>query len=318
MARYERYPEIEPLAIRHLQVSPLHNLYIEEVGNPNGLPVIYLHGGPGVGTLPHYRRFFDPALFHVILFSQRGCLPSSPAGELAENDTQHLVEDIEAIRKLFGIERWIVFGGSWGSTLALAYAIRHTEHVSGLVLRGIFLGRQRELDWMYREGGAGRIFPETWQKFNEFIPAVERGDLVLAYQKRLLDPDPQVHFAAAHAWNDWEGSIISLLPGESEPMPDFVSLAMAKIENHYMVQHLFFERDNYLLEEAHKLREIPCHIVQGRYDMICPAESALALAHELPQANLHIVPDAGHSGSEPGNTSELIAAMLDLHRVLTA
>ena len=253
MIIYSRYPEIEPFAIRHLQVSALHNLYIEEVGNTNGLPVIYLHGGPGSGVQPNYRRFFDPALFHVILFAQRGSLPSTPTGEVAENDTWHLVDDIEAIRALFGIDRWIVFGGSWGSTLALTYAIKHPTHVSGLVLRGIFLGRQRELDWMYHDG-ASRVFPENWQKFSEFIPQMERDDLVFAYQRRLFDTDPKVHLPAARSWNEWEGSILSLLPGEPTPTTDEASLAMARIECHYMDHHLFFEADDYLLREVHRLR----------------------------------------------------------------
>lgn len=309
---YPCYPEIEPFAVHQLSVSPLHTLYVEEVGNPRGLPVIYLHGGPGGGTRPHYRRYFDPNLFHVILFSQRGSVPSIPTGEVIDNDTWHLVEDIEAIRNSFGIERWIVFGGSWGSTLALAYAIKYPAQVSALVLRGIFLGRQRELDWTYRDG-ASRIFPEAWQKFNAPISPAERSDLVIAYHQRLFDSDPGVHLPAAQNWNDWEESLISLLPAEPKPTTDEVTLSSARIENHYMFNHLFFASDDYLLHEAHRLQGISCHIVQGRYDMICPAESAITLAGELPQAHLHLVPDAGHSGSEPGIVSELIAAMLELH-----
>ena len=308
---YTRYPEIEPYAIHHLKVSALHTLYIEEVGTPQGIPVIFLHGGPGVGTQPNYRRFFDPDLFHVILFSQRGTIPSTPVGEVRENDTWRLVADIEAIRALLGIERWIVFGGSWGSTLALAYALKHPAPVSALVLRGIFLGNQRELDWLYRDG-VSHIFPEGWQEFNDFIPPEEWDDLVTAYHRRLFNPDPQVHLPAAYAWGKWEGSLLSLLPEEPAPLEDEAALSMAQVECHYMINHLFFESDNYLLHSAHRLKEIPCHIVQGRYDMVCPAESALALACELPQAQLHLVPDAGHSSGEPGITSELIAAMLDL------
>ena len=312
----QRFPEIEPYATRRLKVSALHTLYIEEVGNPRGLPVIFLHGGPGIGILPSYRRTFDPAKFHVLLFSQRGAPQSTPAAEVRENDTWSLVEDIETIRKEFGIERWIVFGGSWGSTLALAYALRHGEHVAGMVLRGIFLGRQRELDWMYREGGASRFHPDEWQEFEAFIPAAERDDLVKAYHQRLFDPDAQVHQAAAWRWALWEDNLGTLLPGAPTPFTDESALALARLECHYMYHHLFLENDDYLLREAHRLAEIPCHIVQGRYDMICPIESALALAHELPQAQVHIVADAGHSSSEPGNTSELIAALASLSQEL--
>ena len=310
---YSRYPEIDPFAVHSLSVSALHTLYVEEVGTPSGIPVIFLHGGPGIGVLPSYRRFFDPKIFHVILFSQRGAVPSTPAGEVQENDTWALVEDIETIRERFDIDRWIVFGGSWGSTLALAYALRHPTRVMGLVLRGIFLGRQRELDWLYREG-ASRFFPEHWQNFFNYIPSAEQGDLITAYHKRLFDPDARVHMPAAWSWVTWEDRLGTLLPGAPTPFTDESALAMARIECHYMYNHLFFESDDYLLREAHRLAGIPCHIVQGRYDMICPAESALALAHELPQAHLHLVLDAGHSSSEPGNTSELIAAMLSLSR----
>ena len=312
---YTRYPEIEPFAVHHLSVSALHTLYVEEVGNPNGIPVVFLHGGPGVGAQPHYRCFFDPELFHVILFSQRGCIPSTPVGEVRENDTARLVEDIEAIRSLFGIKRWIVFGGSWGNTLALVYALKHPDCVSALVLRGIFLGSQRELDWLYR-GGVSHIFPEGWQVFSNYIPAAEQDDLVTAYHRRLFNPDPLVHLPAAYHWRNWEGSLLKLLPDEPDPLDDEAPLSMARIECHYMVNHLFLESDDYLLRSAHQLKDIPCHIVQGRYDMVCPAESALALAHELPQAQLHLVQGAGHSSSEPGITSELIAAMLELSRMV--
>lgn len=303
-----RFPPIEPFAIHHLAVSPLHTLYIEEIGNPDGMPVIFLHGGPGIGVLPTYRQFFDPLLFHVILFSQRGANLSTPAGEVLENDTWHLVEDIEKIRRFFGIEQWIVFGGSWGSTLALTYAIKHKEHVSALVLRGIFLGRQRELDWLYR-AGASHFFPTAWQDFNDFIPAAERKDLVTAYHRRIFDPDPQIHLPAAWAWVLWEDHLGTLLPGEPTPFTNSTALSMARIENHYMVNHLFFEQDDYLLAQAPQLKGIPCHIVQGRYDMICPIETAWELSKALLNADLHIVPDAGHTSSEPGITSELIAAM---------
>jgi len=308
----QRFPPIEPFAVHQLKVSDLHTLYVEEVGNPKGIPVIFLHGGPGVGTLPPYRQFFDPQEFHVILFSQRGCPPSSPLGEIRENDTWRLVEDIEALREKFEISRWIVFGGSWGSTLALAYALEHPDRTAALVLRGIFLGRQRELDWIYKEGGVSRIFPEAWQKFNDLIPVAEQSDLVAAYHKRIFDPNPSVHLPAAWSWVTLEDSIGTLLPSEPTPFTDETALSMARIECHYMINHLFFKEDDYLLKKAHELKGIPCDIVQGRYDMICPAESAIALANEMPQARLHLVADAGHASGEPGNTSALIAAMQDL------
>jgi len=311
-----RFPPLEPAAIHHLAVSPLHTLYIEEIGNPNGKPVIYLHGGPGVGILPHYRRFFDPELFHGFLFSQRGAFPSTPVGDITENNTWHLVEDIEAIRQHFGIEQWIVFGGSWGSTLALTYALKHAERVSALVLRGIYLGSKRENDWLYKDGGVSRIFPEAWQDFIASIPEWERPDIVAAYHRRIFDPDVKIHLPAAWAWVTWEDRIGTLLPAEPTPFTDESALAMARIECHYMYSHLFFERDDYLLQEAPKLAGIPTHIVQGRYDMICPCETVFALAEKLPQAKLHIVPDAGHSGSEPGTASELINALAELNQTL--
>ncbi len=308
---FSRYPQIEPYAVHHLAVSQRHTLYIEEVGNPKGIPVVFLHGGPGVGTLPPYRQFFDPELFHVILFSQRGAYPSTPLGEIEENDTWHLIEDIETIRAHFGIKRWIVFGGSWGSTLALAYALEHPQSVSALVLRGIFLGLQWELDWLYREG-ASHIFPEAWNDFIDPIPEPERNDLINAYYKRIFDADPAVHLPAAWSWVLWEDRIGTLLPGKPTPFTNESALAMAKIECHYMFNHLFFKTDDYLLKAVHQLAGIPCHIVQGRYDIICPAESAILLKKALPQANLHLVLDSGHASAEPGNTSALIESMLDL------
>jgi proline iminopeptidase len=312
MAGFSFYPEIEPFDVHHLKVSDLHTLYIEEVGNPEGIPVVYLHGGPGAGLQAKYRRFFDPQIFRVILYGQRGSVPSDPLGEVRENTTQLLIEDIETIREHFKIEQWIVFGGSWGSTLALAYALEHTQRVSALVLRGIYLGNQRQNDWLYKDG-AGRLFPEQWQKFSGFIPEAERGDLVSAYYRRLMDDDPTVHLPAARAWTDWEGSLIHLVPeAESELLPDDVILSMARVECHYMYNDLFFPEDDYLLHSVHKLNAIPCFIVQGRYDVICPAEAAVALAAELPQARLNIVPTGAHSGSEPEMASRLIEAMLEL------
>lgn len=306
-----KFPEIQPYAIHHLAVSELHTLYIEEVGNPKGIPVVFLHGGPGIGVLPSYRRFFDPEVFRAILFSQRGANLSTPPGEIHENDTWHLVEDIEKIRASLGIQRWIVFGGSWGSTLALAYALKHPQSTAALVLRGVFLGLQWELDWMYKDG-ASHVFPEAWEEFIAPIPESEREDLVSAYYKRIFDVDPAIHLPAAWRWVLWEDRIGTLLPGKPTPFTDDTALSMARIECHYMFNHLFFKSDDYLLKEAHHLQAIPCHIIQGRYDMICPPESAFSLAKELPKARMHLVLDAGHSSSEPGIASELIAAMLEL------
>ena len=313
---HTRYPMPEPFAVHQLPVSDIHTLYVEEICNPKGIPVIFLHGGPGVGTLPVYRQFFDPEAFHVILFSQRGANPSTPPGEVKENDTWHLVEDIETIRKNFGIERWIVFGGSWGSTLALAYAVTHPQATAALVLRGIFLGQNWEMDWLFKEG-VSHVFPEAWKAFINLIPKNEQGNLINAYHRRIFDPDPAVHLPAAWAWVKWEDSIGTLLPGIPTPFTDATALSMARIECHYMFHKLFFKSDDYLLKEAHILKGIPCHIVQGRYDMICPAECAFSLAGELPGAKMHLVLDAGHSSSEPGIVSELIASMLELKETFT-
>ncbi len=313
MSLIPRFPPVEPSAIYHLAVSPLHTLYIEEIGNPQGQPVIFLHGGPGVGTLPYYREFFDPQRFHVFLYSQRGAYPSTPLGDVHENDTWHLVEDIEKIRQYFHVDKWIVFGGSWGSTLALTYALKHKEAVQALILRGIFLGSQRENDWLYKEG-ASRFFPQGWQEFLSLIPDEERGDLVAAYHRRIFDPDPHVHLPAAWAWVLWEDKLGRLIPGEPTPFTDVTALSMARIECHYMFNHLFFEDDQYLYNNVSTLADLPCHIVQGRYDMICPCETAFRLADRLPLAKLHIVPDAGHTGSEPGITSELICALNDVYQ----
>lgn len=312
----QRFPPIEPV-VHHLAVSALHTLYIEEIGNPQGQPVVFLHGGPGVGTLPHYRQLFDPERFHVFLFSQRGASPSTPLGEVRENDTQALVDDIEAIREHFGVGRWIVFGGSWGSTLALAYALQHKEAVAALILRGVMLGSRRESNWVFKEG-VSRFFPQEWQEFNAPIPAAERGDLVAAYHRRLFDPDAGVRLAAARAWMAWEEKLTRLLPGEPAELPDEIVLTMARIENHYEYNHFFFEKDGYLYEHLDELKEIPCHIVQGRYDMLCPGETAYAMLAKLPQAKLHWVPGAGHSASEPGIASELMRALNEVHEDLNA
>jgi len=304
------YPSVEPHQQGMLPVSAVHNVYWEVSGNPEGKPVVFVHGGPGGGTDPKHRRFFDPAKYRIVLFDQRGCGRSTPHASLEENTTWDLVADMERLRELLGIERWMVFGGSWGSTLALAYAEKHPERVSELVLRGIFLLRKREIDWFYQEG-ASRIFPDAWEKYLEPIPESERGDLLNAYHRRLTGDDAAEALRAARAWSVWEGSTSCLLPDRdlvARMGGDLFALAFARIECHYFVNRGFFERDSQLLDDAVRIRHIPTVIVQGRYDVVCPAESAWALSRALPQAELVIVPDAGHSAMEAGILSELVRA----------
>jgi proline iminopeptidase len=304
------YPEIEPYASGMLKVSPLHTLYYEQCGNPNGKPVVFLHGGPGAGCNARSRRFFDPARYRIVLFDQRGSGRSTPNAELRENTTWDLVADIERLREHLGIARWQVFGGSWGSTLALAYAETHPERVTELVLRGIFLLRRSEIDWFYQQG-CDTIFPDAWEDYVGAIPQAERGDLVGAYYRRLTSADPTVRLAAAKAWSVWEGRTSYLLPNEeyiSATGADEFALAFARIECHYFVHRGFFATDDQLLRDAHKLKNIPAVIVQGRYDVVCPLRSAWDLHRAWPEAELRIVPDAGHSAFEPGITHELIAA----------
>jgi len=304
------YPEIEPHDVGRLQVSGLHSIHYEVSGNPEGKPVVFLHGGPGGGTDPKQRRFFDPSAYRIVLFDQRGCGRSTPHAELRENTTWDLVGDIEKLRAHLGIERWQVFGGSWGSTLALAYAQTHPRRVSELVLRGIFLLRRAELLWFYQEG-ASALFPDAWEAFLAPIPAAERGDLMKAYHRRLTGDDPAVRLEAARAWSVWEASTSFLLQ-----RPDFIAnaagddfaLAFARIEAHYFVHRGFLEREQQLLENVGRLRHIPSVIVQGRYDVVCPMASAWQLHRAWPEAELVIVPDAGHSAFEPGILEALIAA----------
>jgi proline iminopeptidase len=303
------YPPIEPTKVQRLKVSDMHELYVEESGNPDGKPVIFLHGGPGGGTSPKHRRYFDPDIYRIILFDQRGCGQSTPYAEVRENGTWDLVADIERIREHLGIDRWMAFGGSWGATLGLAYAEKHPERVTELILRGIFLLRQREVDWLYQEG-ASRIFPDAWEPYRDAIPAAERGDFLQAYAKRLLSDDPAVNLPAAKAWSIWEGATSKLLPD-----PDFIAsygdeattLAFARIECSYFLNKGWMDEAQ-LLRDAGKLKGIPGTIVQGRYDMVCPIESAWALSKAWPEADLVIVPDAGHSAYEPGISRALVAA----------
>jgi len=304
------YPAIEPYRSFRLRVSDVHELYVEESGNPNGKPAVFVHGGPGGGTDPKQRRFFDPRAYRIVLFDQRGCGKSTPHANLEANTTWDLVSDMERIRAELGIEKWQVFGGSWGSTLALAYAEKHPERVSELVLRGIFLLRKREIDWFYQEG-ASRLFPDAWEDYLAPIPPAERGDLVRAYYARLTSDDASVRQSAARAWSIWEARTSSLLPNEegiARMGADEFSLAFARIECHYFVNGGFFDADDQLVRDAHAIRHIPSVIAQGRYDVVCPMDSAWALHRAWPEADLRIVADAGHTAFEPGIIHELVSA----------
>lgn len=304
----ELFPAIQPFRRGKLKVSDLHTIYYEEHGNPRGKPLVFLHGGPGGGIDPVHRRYFDPEKWRVILFDQRGAGKSTPHAELRENTTWDLVADIERLRELLGIDRWVVFGGSWGSTLALAYAETHPGRVKGLVLRGIFLLRRKELEWFYQEG-ANYLFPDAWEEYLRPIPPRERGDLMKAYHKRLTSKDRKVRLAAARAWSIWEATTsklrVDLKVVKRFNHPRFAE-AFARIECHYFVNGGFLERDSQLLDDVHKLRRIPAVIVQGRYDVVCPMTSAWELHRAWPSAKLIVVPDAGHSMSEPGIRDALI------------
>jgi proline iminopeptidase len=304
------YPAIEPYAVHRLRVSELHELHVEECGNPRGTPVLFVHGGPGGGVEPWHRQFFNPELYRIVLFDQRGCGRSTPHAELRENSTWELVADMEAIRARLGIERWVVFGGSWGSTLALAYAQTHPQAVRGLILRGIFLLRAAEIRWFYQEG-ASWLYPDAWEQYLAPIPAAERGDLVAAYHRRLTSADANLRREAARAWSVWEGATSKLFPSRDLTEhfgEDRFADAFARIECHYFVNKGFFERDDQLLAGVDRIRHIPGIIIQGRYDVVCPLRSAWDLHRAWPEAELVIVPDAGHAASEPGILSQLVEA----------
>jgi proline iminopeptidase len=304
------YPPIEPYNSFRLKADDVHELYVEECGNPKGKPVVFLHGGPGGGLAGEYRRFFNPALYRIVLFDQRGAGQSTPHACLENNTTWHLVSDIEKIREKLGIERWQVFGGSWGSTLALAYAQKHPDRVTELVLRGVFLLRRSELLWFYQEG-ASHIFPDAWEPYIDAIPATERGDMIAAYYKRLTSKDRGTQLAAAKAWSIWEGTTSRLYPdadARSRFGADDFATAFARIECHYFTHKGWLEHDDQLLRDVGKIRHIPTVIVQGRYDVVCPLRSAWDLHRAWPEANLVVVPEAGHSALEPGNARALVAA----------
>lgn len=304
------YDPVEPYDRGRLAVSKVHTLYYEQCGNPEGQPVVFLHGGPGGGLIPDYRRYFDPAAYRIVLFDQRGAGDSTPHANLEDNTTWHLVSDIERLREQLGVEAWQVFGGSWGSTLALAYAQAHPDRVRQLVLRGIFLCRPKEIQWFYQQG-ASAIFPDVWEQYVRVIPEDERGDMIGAYYRRLTSDDESVRLEAARAWSIWEGSTSKLFPdpnlinkfGEAQQ-----ALSLARIECHYFMNNAFFETDNYLIENVGKIRHIPAVIVQGRYDVVCPMMSAWELHRAWPEAELRVIPDAGHSAGEPGIISALVDA----------
>lgn len=304
------YPLPEPFNSGQLKVSDLHEIYFEECGNPDGQPVVMLHGGPGGGAGPIMRRFHDPKIYRIVLFDQRGCGRSTPHAELRENTTWDLVADIERLRTHLGIDRWQVFGGSWGSTLALAYAQTHPERVSALVLRGIFMLRRAELQWFYQEG-ASWLYPDLFAAYRDFIPTAERGDLLRAYHKRLTGEDTALRVAAARRWATWEGSTLSVLPD-----PDRVNafddphyaLAFARIEAHYFANGGFFDHDDQLLRNVNRIRKIPGVIIHGRHDVVTPMKNAIDLAAAWPEAELRIVEDAGHAASEPGIAAALVEA----------
>lgn len=306
--RRELFPEITPYETGALPLDGGHVMYWEQSGNPNGAPVLFLHGGPGAGTTPTHRRFFDPSHYRIVLFDQRGSGKSTPAASIEGNTTPHLIADIERLRKTLDIEQWLVFGGSWGSTLGLAYAQAHPDRCRGLILRGVFLCGAEEVDWFL--DGMGRFFPEAWRNFAAGVPEAERGDLLNAYRRRLEDPDPGVHVPAARSWAAYEATCSTLRPNGdavaamSDPAG---ALALARLEAHYLAHHAFLENGG-LLANIDAIRHLPGIIVQGRYDMVCPPATADRLAAAWPEARLEIIADAGHSALEPGIRAALLQA----------
>ena len=308
--RQTLYPPIEPFMRGRLEVSDGHNLYFEQCGNPHGKPALLVHGGPGGGSGPTMRRYHDPARYRIILFDQRGCGQSTPHASLDNNTTWDLVDDMERLRVHLGIDRWQLLGGSWGSTLALAYAEQHPERVSELILRGVFLLRKSEIDWFYQEG-CSWIYPDAFEAYQKVIPPAERADMVSAYYKRLTDPDPRVQLEAAKAWSIWEGTTLSMTLDENRVRQfgsDSYAIAFARIECHYFINKGFLSRDGQLLENAHRLSGIPGIIVHGRFDVVTPLKNAWDLKKIWPSADLRIVPDSGHAMTEPSIIHELVSA----------
>jgi len=312
------FPAIQPGNTWRFPVSDLHTLYIEESGEADGIPVVFLHGGPGGACEPSHRRFFDPERYRIILFDQRGCGKSRPHASLEQNSTWELVDDLEKIREFLEIDQWVVFGGSWGSTLALAYAQKHPQRVLGLILRGIFLGRDEDIHWFF-QGEAARIFPEAWQHFIEPIPPEERDDIVAAYYQRLTSSNDIVRMGAAKAWSIWEGSSVTLLPDKnvvdyfSDP---HIALSIARIECHYFNNDCFLRPDQ-LLEDCDKIKDIPGYIVHGRYDMVCPIDQAILLNQRWQNAKLRVIDDAGHAVTETGIANTLVDSCNSMLEILT-
>ena len=304
----ELFPPLKPFNEFDLRVSDLHTISVQESGNPNGQPAVFLHGGPGGGIEPVYHQYFDPDKWHLVLFDQRGCGKSTPFADLRENTTWDLVADIEKIRDQLKIDKWVVFGGSWGSTLSLAYSQTHPEHVKALILRGIFLLRKSELRWFYQEG-ASYIFPDAWEQYQAPIPKAERDDMLTAYYKRLTADNAEIRLTAARAWSIWEGSTSKLYPNEAlleRFAQNQFAEAFARIECHYFTNGGFLESEDQLLRNIDRIRHLPAVIVQGRYDVVCPITTAWDLQRVWPEADFHIIPDAGHSMTEPGIRSMLI------------
>lgn len=311
------YPELKPYKRHQVTVSGNHELYVDEAGNIDGIPILFVHGGPGGACDSSSRRFYDPAVYRIITFDQRGCGRSTPHGELENNTTQDLIADIEIIRELLGVDKWVLFGGSWGSTLSLLYAQAFPARVLALILRGIFLCRQCDFDWLYKDG-ARRVFPDCWEEFVSHVPEAERDDLMKAYYERLTGDDELARMAAAKHWSAWEGSCSKLRPS-AEALAGFTkphnALALARLEIHYFMNKGFID-ENHILDNMHLIRDIPGRIVHGRYDMVCPLDNALALHQQWPAAELHIVRESGHSASEPGTVDALIRATKDIAKKL--
>ncbi len=306
------FPAIEPYNTGYFQADAEHSIYYEESGNPKGHPVLFLHGGPGAGTDPFHRQFFDPNFYRIILLDQRGAGKSKPHASLNDNTTWHLVADIEKLREKLKIDKWLVFGGSWGSTLSLAYGIKHPERCKALILRGIFLCRKKEIDWFY-QFGAHHIFPDEFEKYVSVVEPSQRHDLVSAFYKLLTSDDSSVRLKAAKAWSRWEGATLKLIPNDQQ-IADFTAdhkaVSLARIECHYFMNNAFFETPNWIIENVGRLRnaKIPAYIIHGRYDVVCPFENAWELSKAWPEAKLQIIPDAGHAASEPGIVNALINA----------
>jgi proline iminopeptidase len=311
------FPLVEPYRTGTLKVSELHTLFYEEVGNPQGKPALFLHGGPGVGIKPGYRQFFDSGFYRIVMLDQRGAGKSTPHAELRENNTWALVEDLEKLKRHLGIDKWLVLGGSWGSTLALSYAITYPDSLVAIVIRGIFLARQRETDWLFKQG-ASEIYPDQWEQFVSIIPHEERDDIIAAYYRRLTSNDERVRIEAAKCFSNWEASTMCLIP-DAKAVTDMTeihsALSIARTECHYTLHRCFMPTDNHLLDNIDKIKHIPCRIVQGRYDVICPPRSAWELHKALPKSELRIVPDGGHSPFDSGMASELIQATEDFKQL---